>query len=62
MDDDKFVEEFLTMENWINDNVSVPGEVFRDFVKHLYQQNLLVQNRMQVGGGWSICGGSNARC
>ena len=27
----------------------MPGEVFRDFVKHLYQQNLLVKNRMQVG-------------
>ncbi len=50
MDDPKFVEEFLTMEAWINDNVAVPGEVYRDFVKHLYQQNLLVKNRMPVGG------------
>ncbi len=50
MDDEKFVNEFLTMETWINDNVAVPGEVFRDFVKHLYQQNLLVQNRFHVGG------------
>ncbi len=49
MDDAKFVEEFLTMETWINDNVAVPGEVFRDFVKHLYQQNLLVKNQLQVG-------------
>ncbi len=49
MDDAKFVDEFLTMEAWINDNVAVPGEVFRDFVKHLYQQNLLVKNQMQVG-------------
>jgi len=49
LDDEKFVEEFLTMETWINDNVAVPGEVFRDFVKHLYQQNLLVKNQMQVG-------------
>jgi polyhydroxyalkanoate synthase len=49
MDDEKFVEEFLTMEAWINDNVPVPGEVFRDFVKNLYQQNLLIQNRMRVG-------------
>jgi polyhydroxyalkanoate synthase len=37
------------MENWINDNVPIPGEVFRDFVKYLYQQNLLVKNRMPVG-------------
>lgn len=49
MHEAKFVEEFLTMEAWINDNVAVPGEVYRDFVKHLYQQNLLVKNRMQVG-------------
>jgi polyhydroxyalkanoate synthase len=49
MDDEKFLEEFLTMENWINDNVPVPGEVFRDFVKSLYQQNLLVKNQMRVG-------------
>ena len=49
MDDEKFLEEYLTMENWINDNVPVPGEVFRDFVKNLYQQNLLVKNQMRVG-------------
>ncbi len=49
MDDVKFVDEFLTMEAWINDNVAVPGEVYRDFVKHLYQENLLVKNQMQVG-------------
>ena len=49
MDDEKFLEEYLTMENWIYDNVPVPGEVFRDFVKNLYQQNLLVKNQMRVG-------------
>jgi polyhydroxyalkanoate synthase subunit PhaC len=49
LDDRKYVEEFLTMETWLNDNVSVPGEVFREFVKYLYQQNLLVQSRLTVG-------------
>ncbi len=48
-DDDKFVEDFLTMETWLNDNISVPGEVFREFVKYLYQKNLLVKNLMPVG-------------
>jgi polyhydroxyalkanoate synthase len=47
--DERFVEEYLTMEAWINDNIAVPGEVFREFVKYLYQQNLLVANRMPVG-------------
>ncbi len=49
MDDDKFVDDYFTMETWLNDNIAVPGEVFRQFVKGLYQKNLLVQNRMPVG-------------
>lgn len=49
LDDKRFVDEFLTMETWLNDNVAVPGEVFREFVKDLYQRNLLVKNRMRVG-------------
>jgi len=49
LEDDAFLEDFLTMETWLNDNIAVPGEVFREFVKYLYQQNLLTQNRMPVG-------------
>jgi poly[(R)-3-hydroxyalkanoate] polymerase subunit PhaC len=47
--DEAYLEDFLTMETWLNDNIAVPGEVFRSFVKLLYQQNLLVQNRMPIG-------------
>ena len=49
MHEDKFLDDFLTTETWLNDNIAVPGEVYRQFVKYLYQQNLLVQNRMAVG-------------
>ena len=49
MHNDKFLEDFLTTESWLNDNIAVPGEVYREFVKYLYQQNLLVQNKMPVG-------------
>ena len=49
MHEEKFLEDYLTTEAWINDNIPVPGEVFREFVKHLFQQNLLTQNRMPVG-------------
>ncbi len=48
-DSEKFVKDFVTMETWLNDNIAVPGEVFRQFVKYLYQKNLLVQNRMPIG-------------
>lgn len=49
LDDKKFVNEFLTMEAWLNDNVPVAGDVFREFVKYLYQHNLLAQNRLIIG-------------
>jgi polyhydroxyalkanoate synthase subunit PhaC len=49
MDDDQFVVDFMTTESWINDNIPVPGEVYREFVKYLYQKNLLTQNQMPVG-------------
>jgi polyhydroxyalkanoate synthase len=49
MHEEKFVDDFLTTETWLSDNIPVPGEVYREFVKYLYQQNLLTQNRMPVG-------------
>ncbi len=49
LDDDQATDEFLTVETWLNDNITVPGETYRQFVKYLYQQNLLVQNRMPLG-------------
>ena len=49
LEDKKYVDEFLTMETWLSDNVPVAGEVFREFVKKLYQQNLLAQNRLTIG-------------
>ena len=50
MDNKAFVENFIRMEKWIFDSPDLPGEVFRQFIKDCYQKNLLVQNRMEVGG------------
>jgi polyhydroxyalkanoate synthase len=49
LDDDRFVDDFLTMETWLNDNIPVPGETYREFVKKLYQQNQLAQGRLRLG-------------
>jgi polyhydroxyalkanoate synthase len=49
MGDPTFIDDFLTMEGWLNDNVPVAGETFREFVKYLYQQNRLVKGTMPVG-------------
>jgi polyhydroxyalkanoate synthase subunit PhaC len=46
---DEFLDDYLHMEMWLNDNIPVPGEVYREFAKYLFQQNLLVKNRMPLG-------------
>ena len=49
IDDEKFLEEFFAMETWVNDNIPLAGETFRQFVKDCFQKNLLIQNRLRVG-------------
>lgn len=48
LDDPRFVENFLAMERWVNDNVPVAGETFREFVKKLYQGNELVRGVLRL--------------
>ena len=50
MDDPRMVANFFATERWVNDNVPMAGEVFREFVKHLYQGNELTQGRFRLGG------------
>ncbi len=50
IDDKNFVENFIRMEKWIFDSPDIPGETFREFIRDCYQQNLLIQNKMVVGG------------
>ena len=49
MQDEQFVDDYFAMEGWLNDNIPVPGEVFREFVKYLYQQNRLMKGTMPLG-------------
>ncbi len=49
MDDFRSVANHFAMERWINDNIPVAGETFREFVKKLYQGNELVRGELQVG-------------
>lgn len=50
LDDKQFVENFIRMEKWIFDSPDIPGETFREFIRDCFQQNLLIQNKMVVGG------------
>ncbi|MBU6300355.1 MAG: class III poly(R)-hydroxyalkanoic acid synthase subunit PhaC [Verrucomicrobia bacterium] len=48
--DDDFLQNFFAMERWSNDNIPVPGETFREFVKCLYQGNELVRGEFKLNG------------
>jgi polyhydroxyalkanoate synthase subunit PhaC len=50
MDSKSFVENFIRMETWIFDSPDVPGETLRQFIKDLYQKNLLINNELEIGG------------
>ena len=50
VENEEFVKVFLAMEAWANDNVAFPGEAFRTYIKACYQENLLCQNRLALGG------------
>ncbi|MCO6437047.1 MAG: class III poly(R)-hydroxyalkanoic acid synthase subunit PhaC [Phycisphaerae bacterium] len=50
MENEKFLEDFFAMETWLNDNIPVAGEMFRQFVKRCMQENQLIQGRLRIGG------------
>jgi poly[(R)-3-hydroxyalkanoate] polymerase subunit PhaC len=49
LEDEEFVDDYFAMESWLNDNIPMAGETFRQFVKYLYQQNRLVKGTMPIG-------------
>ncbi|HKO92600.1 MAG TPA: alpha/beta fold hydrolase [Polyangiaceae bacterium] len=49
MADSRFLANHFAMEHWVNDNIPVAGETFREFVKKLYQDNQLVRGKLRLG-------------
>ena len=50
----KFVDNFLRVEKWLGDTPPIPGELFRQWIKDIYQENLLIQNKMYIGGSQHV--------
>lgn len=46
----EFVDNFLRVEKWLSDTPPIPGELFKQWIRDVYQENLLIQNKMYVGG------------
>jgi polyhydroxyalkanoate synthase subunit PhaC len=49
LDDDARLLGFLRMERWIADRPDHPGEVLRQWLKDLYQDNKLIRNELRLG-------------
>jgi len=50
IEDPAFLSNYFALELWVNDNIPVAGEAFREFVKDLYQDNKLVKGEFYLGG------------
>jgi polyhydroxyalkanoate synthase subunit PhaC len=50
LDDPRFITNHFAMELWLNDNIPIAGETFRQFVRDFYQGNLLVKGGFHLGG------------
>ena len=48
--DEQYVRDYIALNTWLNDLIPLPGELFRKFVKDLYQRNLLVKGEFEIGG------------
>ena len=50
LEDDRYLQGWGAMHQWVNDRVDFPGTAFRQLVKDLYQENKLVQGELVIGG------------
>lgn len=48
--DDQFLEGYLALETWSNDNIAFPGACFERYISELYQQNLLYKGEFRLAG------------
>jgi polyhydroxyalkanoate synthase len=47
---DSFVDGFMAVERWSNDNVDFPAEAFRQYIVDLYQRDALYRGEMRLAG------------
>jgi polyhydroxyalkanoate synthase len=50
IDNDSFVQNFMRIEKWLYDTPPIAGETIRQWIKDIYQRNMLFNNEMRLGG------------
>jgi polyhydroxyalkanoate synthase len=48
--EDEFLDSFVAMETWGNDNVSFPGACYRRYIEELYRGDALIHDTMTLSG------------
>jgi polyhydroxyalkanoate synthase len=49
IDNDSFVRNFMRIEKWLYDTPPIAGETIRQWIKDIYQRNMLFNNEMRLG-------------
>ena len=49
-DDPQKLQDYLGLRHWLADEMEFPGETYRKYIRELYQENRLIQNRLDIGG------------
>ena len=50
LDDQEFLDNYVAMDQWVNDNVSMPGAVYAEFCHTCFKENRLIEGRLELGG------------
>lgn len=50
LENDDFVENFARMERWLSDGIDVAGRAYVEFLRWMYQENLLYRNEVELNG------------
>jgi len=50
LDDEEFLANYLAMDEWVNDAVSMPGACYAEFCHTCFKENRLIEGRLELGG------------
>lgn len=46
----QFIQIYMLIERWMNDNVDFPGRVFKQYIEHVFQNNSLFNKKLKING------------
>jgi polyhydroxyalkanoate synthase subunit PhaC len=50
LDDHEFLDNYVAMEQWANDQIPMAGAVYEEFCRTCFVENRLIEGRLQLGG------------